>query len=210
MKLARLVWPFPFLVRLGWLTCATPNPPLAEATARVYLLRVAGIIFSSGFGTLCTNLRQRGIWSEDLRCPGDLWASRQITAEQVAGTLRGPIIFVGHSCGGRAALHAARALQPAGIAVDLVICLDVAFPPLVPGNVRSAVHYFLRGPRLYPAGHLRAEAGSATDIQNIDLRGPDSPLQPRWLNHLNFTNSASIQASVQDRILQSVAMAALR
>jgi hypothetical protein len=207
MRLARLAWPFPFFVRLGWLTSATPNRPVDQATARVILLRGAGIVFSSGFGTLCNNLRQQGVWTEDLRCQGDLWATRQIAAEQRAGTLRGPIIFVGHSCGGRAALRVARALQQAGVVIDLVICLDVAFPPMVPGNVKSAVNLFLGGWRLYPAGRLRVEAGSATNIQNIDLRGPDSPLRPRWLNHLNFTNSSVILAFVQDCILRSIAMA---
>jgi hypothetical protein len=210
MRLPRLARPFPFLVRLGWLTSATPNPPLAEGIARVFLLRGAGIIFSSGFGTLCTNLRQQGIWTEDLRCPGDVWATRQIAAAQRGGIMRGPIIFVGHSCGGRAALRAARALQQAGVGVDLVICLDVAFPPSVSGNVKSAVNLFLGGPRLYPAGLLRAEAGNATDIENIDVRGPNSPLYAWWLNHLSFTNSPAIQAVVQDRILRSIAKAALR
>lgn len=203
MQLARLIWPFPFLVRLGWATCRTANPDPVNARGRVFLLRGQAIVFSGGFGVLCDALRRQGIWAEDLRCVGDLWARRRLLADQRSG----PVVFVGHSCGGRHALHAARALQPAGVTVDLVVGLDVAFPPLVTGNVKRAVNLYLGGRRIYPAGLFRAEPGSTTRIENIDLRTAHSPVSVRWLQHLTITNSAAVQAYVLGRILEAIATA---
>src|SRR5262249_34944643 len=120
MRLSRLTWPFPFLVRLGWASAATPNPDLRSAKARVFLLRGNGIIFSRGMGVLCNRLRQVGVWAEDLRCVGDRWACRQLIAGHRTPRLRRPFMFVGPSCGGRYALFAARQLQAAGIPVNLI------------------------------------------------------------------------------------------
>jgi hypothetical protein len=195
-----MLWPFSFLVRLGWLSARCPNPDLARAIGRVFLLRGNGVLFSRGFGTLCASLRRAGVWAEDLRCVGDLWACGRLRAEERAGRLRGPVVFVGHSCGGRYALYAAEALQKEGIAVDLVVCLDVAFPPPVPANVRRAVHLYLGGPRLYPARPLVAGPQSAAAIENHDLKAPGSPIPARGLHHLNITASPAVQAFVVGRI----------
>jgi hypothetical protein len=204
MQLSRLTWPFPFLVRLGWATSKTPNPDLSCARGRVFLLRGNAIVFSSGLGGLCSALRRCGLWAEDLRCVGDLWARRQLMAAKRSGILRGPIIFIGHSCGGRYSLFGAQALQRAGIAVDLVIGLDVAFPPLVPGNVKRAINLFVGGWRLYPAGHFQAEVGTTTRVENIDLNSIDSSVSARSLHHLNVTNSADVQTYVLQRVLETV------
>jgi hypothetical protein len=204
MHVSRLTWPFPFLVRLGWATTKTTNPDLACATGRVFLLRGKALVFSTGFGALCNDLRQHGVWAEDLRCIGDWWARRHLAAEKQAGTLRGPIVFVGHSCGGRYSLYGAEALRRAGIAVDLVICLDVAFPPLVPSNVKRALNLYLGGCRLYPAARLRAEPGAETHIENIDLRAADSPIPAHGLHHLNITSCSNLQAFVLQRIRETV------
>src|SRR4051812_48520433 len=104
MRTCALLWPFPFGVRLGWVTTSVPNPPLETARGRAYVLRGQAMVFSRGFGVLCDRLREAGVWAEDLRCVGDLWVRRHILADHRAGRLRGPLILVGHSCGGRYAL----------------------------------------------------------------------------------------------------------
>jgi hypothetical protein len=204
LHFSRLTWPFPFLVRLGWATCKTPNPDLGSVRSRVFLLRGNGIFFSGGFSGLCTALRRCGVWTEDLRCVGDWWACRQLIADKRAGRLQGPIIFVGHSCGGRYALYGARALQQVGLTVDLVIGLDVAFPPVVPGNVKRAINLYIGGWRLYPSGRFRAEPGTTTQVENIDLTGDAVPVSARGLHHLNVTNSTDVRSYILQRILETI------
>jgi thioesterase domain-containing protein len=111
----------------------------------------------------------------------------------MAQQLRLPIILAGHSRGGRRALLAASRLQQAGIAVEMLICIDVAFPPVVPGNVRRAVHLYRSRWRLYPARPLQPALDFTGAIENIDLDQPDSPIQQHWLHHLNITGSEKVQ-----------------
>jgi hypothetical protein len=194
----------PSLARLGWLTTATPNPDRFTAPARVYLLRGNGVIFSGGLAILCGRLRQAGIWAEDLWCSGERWAARQLVADQRAGRLRGRVVFVGHSCGGRHALFAARKLGSACVGIDLLVCIDVALPWPVPANVRRAVNLYLTRRRVYPARPLVPAPGSSALIENIDLNAADSPLDATGLYHLNITASLAVQQFVMRRILEVV------
>ena len=126
MRGCALTWPFCFGVRLGWATARTSNPDPGGALGRVYLLRGNAVIFSRGFGIICDRLRRAGLWAEDLRCVGDRWIRRTLVADQQAGRLNGPVILVGHSCGGRSALFTAQELARRNIPVDLLVCIDVA------------------------------------------------------------------------------------
>jgi hypothetical protein len=204
MRVCTYTWPFTFGVRLGWASARAPNPDPATARGRVYLLRGNGIVFSRGLGTLCGLLRSRNIWAEDLRCVGDRWALRHLLRDRRAGRLRGPVVFVGHSCGGRYSLFAAHKLNALGVPVDLLVCLDVALPAAVPANVKRAVNLYLAGRRLYPAGPLRPAPGSLAVVENIDLRGAGSPANGRRLNHLNITDSPGVQERVMKEILRAV------
>jgi hypothetical protein len=204
LRLSALLWPFPFGTRLGWLTARAPNPGPAEARGRAFLLRGNGAVFSRGFGALCDELRHAGLWADDLRCVGDRWARRRLLRDRAAAAPGGPVVFVGHSCGGRYALHAAHALQREDVTVDLIVCLDVAFPPPVPANVRRAVHLYRTRLRLYPAGPLRPASGSAARLDNHDLDAPGSPVAPGGLHHLNITASPAVRAFVRERILETV------
>ncbi len=207
MRGCALTWPFCFGVRLGWATTRTPNPAPEQARGRVFLLRGQGSVFSRGFGAMCGRLRRAGLWAEDLRCVGDRWVRRRLREDHAAGRLKGPVILVGHSCGGRYALFTARELARQGIRVDLIVCIDVAMPFPVAPNVGEAVHFFRSGWRIYPARPLRPESGSPARITNIDLDGENSPIAPSGLHHLNITASPAIQDWVIDRILESATTA---
>jgi hypothetical protein len=204
MRVCTYTWPFAFGVRLGWATCRTPNPEPSQARGRVYLLRGNGIVFSAGLGLLCDRFRRRHIWAEDLRCVGDRWMVRHLRADHFAGRLRGPIIFIGHSCGGRYSLYAARQLQKLGVPVDLIVCLDVALPPEVPSNVKRAVNLYMSRWRLYPARPLRAACPSSTATENVDLSEATSPAGGEWLTHLTITDSNAVQSLVMRYALATV------
>jgi pimeloyl-ACP methyl ester carboxylesterase len=204
LRVSALTWPFPFLVRLGWATAGVPNPPIEQARGRVYLLRGNGIVFSRGFGTMCARFRRAGLWAEDLRCVGDLWVRRQVFRDHAAGRLSGPLILIGHSCGGRYALWTAHQLEQAGIVVDLLVCVDVApMPHRVPGNVRRAIHLYRSRWRLYPARPLRPDPGSAAVIDNIDLDAPTTPIHACFLHHLNITASSVVQEWIIDEVMRT-------
>jgi Alpha/beta hydrolase family len=194
----------PFLVRLGWATARVANPDPLRAPARVFFFRGQGILFSRGFGMMCADLRRRGVWAEDLRCRGETWAVRQIVADHRSGRWRGPVVFVGHSCGGRSALFAAEELGAAGIDVSLILCIDVTLPPPVPANVRRAINLRRTRRRLYPAMPLVAAPEASAAIENIDLDAPDSPIEPGWICHVNITSRPRVREYVVGRILEVV------
>src|SRR5262249_23508556 len=189
MRGCALTWSFCFGVRLGWATTRIPNPAPERARGQVYLLRGNAVIFSRGFGAMCGRLRQAGLWAEDLRCVGDRWVRRHVQADLQARRLQGPVILVGHSCGGRYALVTAREFARRGIPVELVVCIDVAIPFAVAANVRHAINIYRSRLRLYPARPLRAEPDSAARVTNLDLDDPGSPIAPFGLHHLNITTS---------------------
>lgn len=193
-------WLLPASTRMGWATTKIANPAMTASTPVAYLFRGNGAVFTPGFGRLCDRLRSLGIWAEDLRCTGDRWAVQHLTRQRAQGKLLGPIALLGHSRGGRRALVAARLLANAGIDVDLVICLDVAFPPIVPAYVRRAIHLYRSQWRIYPARPLRASAESRTAIDNIDLDATNAPFSGQGLHHLNITASAALHDWVVNEI----------
>ncbi len=204
IRLCSYLWPFTGGVRLGWLTAGHPNPPAAKVRDRVFFFRGQAVAFSNGFGTLCGVLRRAGCWAEDLRCVGHRWACRELLRARNVEQEDGRIIFIGHSAGGRYALFAAEQLQKYGVTVDLLVGLDVALPDPVPGNVKTAVHCYLSGLRLYPARPFTAAPDSATRIENIDLNATESPISGRWLYHVNITDNSAVQELVLNRIAQQL------
>jgi thioesterase domain-containing protein len=129
---------------------------------------------------------------------------RQVVGDHQSGRWRGPVAFVGHSCGGRSALFAAEQLRAAGIAVALVVCLDVTLPPPVPASVGRAINLRRTRRRLYPAMPLGPAAGASPVIENIDLDAPGSPIDPAWVCHPNITSRPRVREYVVGRILEAV------
>jgi pimeloyl-ACP methyl ester carboxylesterase len=195
-----LSWLFPSVARMGWLTAHTPNPPVGQAWCAAYLFRGNGAVFTPGFGRLCSRLRAAGVWAEDLRCVGDQWACRHLIRQRAEGRLCGPVVLIGHSRGGRRALSAASWLEHVGVSVDLLVCVDVAFPPLVPANVRRAIHVYRSRWRVYRPGLLRAISGAATLVENIDLDQPKAPIPGQGLHHLNITASPALQEWIANQV----------
>jgi hypothetical protein len=193
----------PSLVRVGWATTRRANPDPGSARAHVFFFRGQAIVLSGGFGRMCDELRRRGIWAEDLRCRGERWAVRQVLADHQEGRPVA-VALVGHSCGGRSAIFAAEQLNEAGVAVSLIVCLDVTLPPPVPANVRRAINLRRTRRRLYPAMPLIAAPGARPVIENIDLDAADSPIEPAWICHANITSRPRVREYVVDRIAKAL------
>ena len=193
LLLSPLSWLFPPTTRLGWVTAQIPNPPAAQAWCVAYLFRGNGAVFTPGFGRLCSRLRAAGVWTEDLRCVGDQWACHHLLEQRAEGRLCGPVVLIGHSRGGRRALAAAAWLAQVGVTVDLILCVDVAFPPLVPANVRRAIHIYRTRWRVYRTGALQQSANATGLVENIDLDQAGAPFPGQGLHHLNITGSLALQ-----------------
>jgi hypothetical protein len=204
MRVSAMTWPFCFGVRLGWATTTIPNPDPGLARGRVYLLRGNTTVLSRGFGVMCDRFRRAGLWAEDLRCVGDRWLRQHLIADDRKGNVRGPVILIGHSCGGRYALFSARELARHGIAIELLVCIDVAMPSEVAGNVKQAVNLYRTQRRIYPARPIRPAPGSAARVTNLDLDSPSAPFKPTGLHHLNITASPAVQDWVVARVLDQV------
>jgi pimeloyl-ACP methyl ester carboxylesterase len=159
-------------------------------------------VFSPGLGDLCTELRQAGFDVEDLPCFGEWWVCPSLIADHQAGRSCGPLILVGHSAGGRHALSAARKLEEAGIAVDLLVCLDAGLPSEVPGNVKRVLNVYMHH-LLYPSCPLRPAPGAAPYIENVDLKDPHCPIDGGSLCcHLTIAANPGVRALVLRRILE--------
>jgi hypothetical protein len=193
-----LSWAFPAAARMGWLTTSVTNPSLRDAQGLAYLFRGNGTIFTPGFGRLTDQLRTQGLWAEDLTCNGLPWAKHHLMKDHNSR----PIILIGHSCGGRRCLQLAALLEVAGITIDLLICIDVAFTPPVPTNVLRAVHLFRSRWRIYPARPLIPCPGGTSQIDNFDLDQPNAPFPGTWLNHLNVTASEALQQWIKQEVTQ--------
>ena len=192
---------FPSISRLGWYTTTVANPREEHARGTAFLFRGQGAVFSRSFGLLCDRLRMNGIWAEDCRCTGDRWACRCLESRQSAGAASTPVVFIGHSRGGRRAIAAAAALEKNAIAVDLLIGIDVAFARPVPANVRQAVHLFRSAYRLYPARPWVATTAQ-TVVENVDLDVAGAPFPGRGLYHLNITRSEAVRNWIINRVVR--------
>ncbi len=86
--------------------------------------------------------------------------------------------------------------------MDLIVCLDVALPPAVPGNVGEAMNVFMTHHRVYPAGTLASAPGSPAHIDNVDLSEAGSLISAHGVHHFNITARPAVQDLVVQRILQ--------
>jgi fermentation-respiration switch protein FrsA (DUF1100 family) len=177
------------------------EPAAVRAASRrpvAYLFRGLFDVNSLGMDDLAGKLRGRGIeasvyshtqW-EDL--------SERIIAQQRAG-LAGPIVLIGHSLGGSAAILLAGQLGRAGIAVDLLVPVDPVMAPPVPANVRRAVDY-------YQANNGYGEpvgpgAGFSGVLVNADLESNRRDLWDQNLTHVTIDKSPRVHAEIIRAVL---------
>lgn len=171
----------------------------------VFLFRGQGAIFSQSFGQMCDRLRSAAIWAEDCRCIGDRWACQQVVQSRRArGTVK-PIVFIGHSRGGRRAVLAAHNLHSRGIGIESLIGIDVAFAKATPPNVNRAIHLFRTRSRIYPARPFVSSPGDSGRIENVDLDTPAAPFSPVGLHHLNITRARSVQDWIVNQAIKGIA-----
>ena len=184
---------------VAWLALVVPNPvnpgDTAEAAisrGHVYLIRGIGNVFSLGMDSLGEKLKARGVResvSNHLSWSG---LSDKVIAQYKKDKKTAPIIIVGHSLGGNAALLMANKLGKAGVPVRLLVIFDATDATPVSSNVAEAINYY------YPSGRgdvLKPGAGFKGKIRNDDLKDLPS------LKHMNVDESATLHKRVVSKVM---------
>ncbi len=177
-----------------------PNPvdrdDAAEAAAtsrgHVYLIRGIGNVFSLGMDALGAKLKAKGVRESVTNHLSWSSLSNQVIAAYKKDKKTGPIIIVGHSLGGNAALLMANKLGRAGVPVRLLVIFDATDATPVSANVAEAINYY------YPGGRgdvLKPGPGFKGKIRNDDLK--DLPT----LKHMNVDESATLHKRVVSKVM---------
>jgi hypothetical protein len=164
----------------------------ANRPYQIYLLKGLADIFSSGMDFLQAKLAARGIVGE-VRSHADAEELAQSVIAKWRGGAHGPIIIIGHSLGGDAAITMAQRLGAAGVPVALL----VTFSPLDSGpalaNVARAVNYYQSGSAWH--GQITRGAGFHGTLENVDLA--ESP----GITHFNIEKSEQLHAATIAKVL---------
>jgi pimeloyl-ACP methyl ester carboxylesterase len=175
------------------------TPPAAVVSypyGRVYVMRGLANVFSRGMDKLTVELKAKGIharvfnhshWRE--------FAAEIITLYRTDKSLE-PIIIIGHSLGGDAALAMGNFLGTNGVPVRLIIAFDaVSRIELVNSHVAEVINYYK------PNGYGQKVEGSADyrgKIVNVDLTGRKD------IGHLNIDKIESLHAQVISKVLEII------
>jgi pimeloyl-ACP methyl ester carboxylesterase len=164
----------------------------------VYLFRGIFDVYSFGMDDLANKLRARGIEASVYSHTNWQAVSESIVARHGIG--RGdPIVLIGHSLGGGAAIALAVSLGRAGIPVDLVVPVDPVGPPPVTANVRQVVNYYQSNNGFgQPVGTTADFRGR---LMNADVESNRRDLRGAGLTHTTIDKSPSIHAEIIRQVL---------
>lgn len=180
--------------------------PTSDATrvGRVYLIRGLIGLFSVGIDRLGEEINAAGIHAQVFQEIQDPKMAAAMIATYGPADRREPLVLIGHSVGAEDVITIARKLQPHGIEVDLMICLDATNPAKVPANVKQCVNYYqpsimdylpvLRGLA------LKADADFHGDLQNLNVKKERRDLLEWDTNHFNIDKDKKIHADILRRL----------
>lgn len=185
------------------LLALTPQSANAQSAkggpVKVYMVRGFMGVFSTGLDELAATLQKKGIATEVY---GHLsgGAIRAKIRKQHTGKPKLPLVLVGHSFGGNAALQVAALLEQDNIPVDLVVTIDPTKGGPLAGNVRRYVNYYISANVL---GTKLAGGGvKSSRVRNIDIRDR-SEIIDSGTGHWTMTSDDVIQSEILSEILRA-------
>lgn len=160
------------------------NASFAEARrpGKVYLFRGFANVFSTGMDTLASELSARGYNAETYSHVS--WDSAAVEAAKLQKSGKGPIIIMGHSLGGPAAISMAKRMQELGASVALIVTFGPNVSDPVPSNVARAINYYQTLSIVNAT--LRKGPGFRGSISNVNV---DSAA---GITHFNIDKSESL------------------
>ena len=112
----------------------------AKRPGHIYLFRGFANVFSTGMDTLASELAARGYSAETYSHVS--WDSAAVEAAKFQKSGKGPIIIMGHSLGGPAAISMAKRMQELGANVALIVTFGPNVSDPVPSNVARVINYY--------------------------------------------------------------------
>lgn len=157
-------------------------------------------MYSAGIDQLGGEMTDAGMNALVFRASQWRDLARVIEERWNTDTTKKPLVLVGFSYGADDVLRVAQQLKLRGILVALIITIDPATPPAVPGNVRQCINYFepngvwdifpwLRGIPLH------AESDSTT-LLNQDLRKDRRDLLEPNTSHANIAANPKLHREI--------------
>jgi len=175
------------------------QPVVPTRAASVYLIRGFLGIFSLGMDRLNDSLKAEGVTTRILGHTG--WPSvvADIKAEaDLHPGKRAPIVIIGHSLGGNAALQASYVLGQQGVPVDLVVTVDPTSSRPISDKVKRYLNIYMANDGL---GAALAAKGSGVDNDNIR----DNPqLNRPGVNHFTMDENPIVQQQIMTAVLKTL------
>ena len=174
-------------------------PPAPTRAASVYLMRGFLGIFSLGMDRLNTSLKADGVKTRILGHTGWPGVVAEIQAEQALHPGQHvPVVIVGHSLGGNAALQAGAVLGKQGFPVDLVVTVDPTMSQPISPVVKRYLNIYMSGDAF---GAKLAATGKGVD--NQDIRS-DPALNRPGVNHFTMDENPLVLKQIETEILRTL------
>ena len=174
-----------------------------QGRGHVYLIRgLIGEVFSRGLDTLAEKINRHGV-------PASVHSSYSTgaLAEEIIQNYRrepGPIILIGHSTGGDAAIDIAQELRKANVPVGIIFGFDRRRSRGKCPTMSSYSSIFFRKPIRSAAVSLNRGGGFRGRLINVDLR------EHSEIIHITLDKSSKIHDVVVDEIVGFVAAARMQ
>lgn len=158
---------------------------------KVYLLRGFMNVFSLGLDDLKAKLEKRGIRAEVYNHTSASRLAEEIAQDYKSGRTR-PVILVGHSWGGLAAVNLVEALGDRGVPVALAVVLDTTSVTVERGQVGTLLNLY------QDSGLLRKGPGFRGKLINTDLA------KTMQVGHFNIDKLDAVHNIILRQIAQAV------
>lgn len=115
-----------------------------------------------------------------------------------------PVVLIGHSLGANEQIKVARALDKAGIPVDLLVTVDAVSQTRVPPNVKYALNVYKPGfVPMFSGLKLKPVSPGSTKIDNINV----NDLKGVSVNHFTIDKHQIVQEMILDQVEKVLANA---
>ena len=129
-----------FLLLAFFVVGLNVNPAEAARPGHVYMLRGFANVFSTGMDSLASELASRGY---DATVHSHVESdSLAVHAANLQKSGKGPIVIIGHSLGGPAAIAMATRMKALGAKVALIVTFGPNVSDPVPSNVARVINFY--------------------------------------------------------------------